>query len=96
MAKNNNGLTKAAFTILAPNAKSVCVAGDFTGWDLSPKPLKKDKTGCWKVSVSLEPGRHEYRFIVDGKWIDDPQCVERVPNPFGELNCVRLVCPQAD
>lgn len=95
MVKNNSALSKETFTISAPQAKSVCVAGDFTGWDLSPKPLKKDKTGCWKATLSLAAGRYEYRFIVDGQWVDDPQCLERVPNPFGAQNCVRLVCLSA-
>jgi hypothetical protein len=43
----------------------------------------------------IEPGRHEYRFIVDGQWTDDPLCSAFVSNPFGSLNCVLRAALQA-
>jgi len=45
----------------------------------------------WKVSVELPPGVHHYRFLVGGEWRDDPECIVRVPNPFGGQNAVRQV-----
>jgi hypothetical protein len=53
--------------------------------------MRKDKKGSWKISISLPIGRYEYRFWVDGMWADDPNAQERVENPFGSLNCVRIV-----
>ncbi|MEI7728841.1 MAG: isoamylase early set domain-containing protein [Verrucomicrobiota bacterium] len=91
MATSNSAKMKAAFSLLAPAAKDVMVAGDFTGWELSPKTMKKNKSGEWKLVLSLAPGRYEYRFLVDGQWCDDPQCIERAPNPFGGDNCVRII-----
>lgn len=91
MAKSISTKKKETFALAAPEAKSVMVAGDFTGWELSPKNLKRTKNGSWQMQVNLEPGRYEYRFIVDGQWVDDPQCAERAPNPFGGCNCVRVV-----
>ena len=91
MAKSAGTQKKEAFILLAPDAKSVAVVGDFTKWELAPKALKKNKNGEWKVLVPLAPGRYEYRFLVDGQWLNDPQCAEHSPNPFGELNCVRVV-----
>ena len=41
--------------------------------------------------MPLEPGVHEYRFLVDGQWRDDEHCPERKPNGLGALNCVREV-----
>ncbi|MXW77650.1 MAG: hypothetical protein F4Z57_01385, partial [Gemmatimonadetes bacterium] len=38
--------------------------------------------------VTLPLGKHEYRFVVDGEWRDDPQCEERRPNSFGTTNCI--------
>jgi hypothetical protein len=32
---------------------------------------------------------------VDGEWRDDPNCTERVPNPFGSENCVLHVLREA-
>jgi hypothetical protein len=53
--------------------------------------LKKSKTGLWKKAISLPPGRHAYRLLVDGRWRDDPECATREPNEFGGQNCVRVV-----
>ena len=82
---------KETFSYLAPEAQSVMLAGDFTGWEQNPVPLKKQKSGTWKTTISLESGTHEYRFLVDGQWRDDPGCSMRVKNPFGVENCVRTV-----
>jgi 1,4-alpha-glucan branching enzyme len=82
---------KVTFTYSAPGAESVLLAGDFTGWQHAPLSLKKDKTGTWKKTISLPPGRYEYRLLVDGEWQDDPQCKVRQPNQFGGENCVCVV-----
>ena len=50
--------------------------------------MKKDARGVWRTRVTLTPGRYEYRFFVDGEWVDDPDCEERCENEFGSFNCV--------
>ncbi len=82
---------KAAFTLRAPDAQSVQLAGDFNSWDPAVNPLKKGAKGVWKINLNLSPGRYEYRFLVDGRWENDPQCSEHVANPFGEENCLLIV-----
>jgi len=82
---------KEAFAINAPEAQSVAVAGSFTNWEQSPVPLKRQKNGTWKTTLALDAGQHEYRFLVDGQWTDDPECAQRAANPFGSENCVRQV-----
>jgi 5'-AMP-activated protein kinase regulatory beta subunit len=82
---------KVTFSHHAPEAESVAVAGDFTGWESEPAHLKKLKSGLWKGTVSLPPGSYEYRLLVNGQWADDPDCAHRVPNSFGGQNCVRVV-----
>ena len=47
--------------------------------------------GVWRTTVELGPGIHHYRFLVDGEWRDDPECVLREPNPFGSENMMRQV-----
>ncbi len=84
---------KVTFSILAPEAKSVQLAGDFTGWEQAPVALRKAKDGVWKKTMSLAPGAYEYRLLVDGQWRDDPQCTNRRPNGFGSQNCVCMVSP---
>ncbi len=91
MPKQKTAKTKVTFSYLAPDAQSVLLAGDFTGWDQAPLPMKKDKSGLWKKIVSLPAGKYEYRLLVDGQWKDDPQCPNRQPNQFGGENCVCVV-----
>jgi 1,4-alpha-glucan branching enzyme len=82
---------KVPFEFMAPDARKVSLAGDFNDWDTTASPMKKDKKGMWKATVSLNPGRYEYRFLVDGNWENDPACCDCVPNEFGTQNCVRIV-----
>jgi len=82
---------KVQFEFLAPNARKVYLAGDFNHWNSGANPMKKDKKGIWKTTVSLKPGRYEYRFLKDGNWENDPACCDCVPNEFGSQNCVRIV-----
>jgi hypothetical protein len=37
------------------------------------------------------PGRYEYRFVIDGKWENDPFCEGCFMNEFGTMNCVMIV-----
>jgi 1,4-alpha-glucan branching enzyme len=76
------------FTLDAPGAEHVVVTGSFCAWQTDAHQLKKYKAGLWETTVPLVPGRHEYRFLVDGVWRNDPACSEVVPNPFGSENCV--------
>ncbi len=82
---------RQTFSLVAPEAQEVLLAGQFTDWEQHPLRLKKGKDGVWKATVSLEPGKHEYRFLVDGQWRNDPQCTTRVLNDFGTENCVCVV-----
>jgi len=82
---------KQSFHFTAPAAMSVLLAGDFTHWQKQPMPMLKGKNGIWSASVTLAPGKHKYRFIVDGEWRDDPECTVRVPNPFGSHDMIRQV-----
>ena len=79
---------EAELTCEAPKAEAVFVTGDFNRWRARDLRLRRDQTGSWKVQVWLQPGRYEYRFIVDGEWQDDPHASFRVPNDFGSSNCV--------
>ncbi len=91
MARQAAAPRKQTFRYTAPDAKSVLLAGDFTQWQQQALPMQKGPDGVWAASVSLPPGKHYYRFIVDSQWCDDPQCGTRVPNPYGGQDMVRLV-----
>jgi 1,4-alpha-glucan branching enzyme len=87
--KSLNG--KIKFEYSAPEAQKVSLVGSFNQWNSEANPMKKDKRGRWKATLSLEPGRYEYRFFADGSWANDPSCPSRVANEFGDENCVMIV-----
>jgi len=86
-------IKKETFQVIDPKAEEVLLLGDFTNWEENPILLKRQNDGIWKATVPLQPGAHEYRFIVDGQWRDDTKCAARKANPFGGENCVRTVAP---
>jgi 1,4-alpha-glucan branching enzyme len=79
---------KITFSIEAPEAKEVFVVGDFNNWDPKTHPMKRDLNGVWKKSVLLAPSQYEYKFLIDGNWIEDPQNDQICPNCFGTVNSV--------
>jgi 1,4-alpha-glucan branching enzyme len=83
-----SGSKDAAFRLYAPQAKKVSVAGSFNKWSANKLMAKKDGKGSWMATAKLRPGRYEYKFVVDGKWINDPQCSWLVNNSLGSQNCV--------
>ncbi len=91
MAARKPARKRVCFAYEAPTAGHVALAGDFTSWELNPKPMKKGKDGWWKLCVNLAPGRYEYKFVVDGHWLPDPAAVETAPDPYGGVNSVRVV-----
>jgi 1,4-alpha-glucan branching enzyme len=80
--------TPVEFKLYAPKAKRVSLAGSFNSWSTDKLSAKKDTKGNWMVKVSLSSGKHEYKFFVDGSWINDPSCINFTSNPFGTKNCV--------
>jgi 1,4-alpha-glucan branching enzyme len=75
------------FKLYAPQAKRVSLAGSFNNWNTKALTAKKDSRGNWMVKVNLKPGRHEYKFFVDGSWLNDPRCSGCITNAFGSQNC---------
>jgi 1,4-alpha-glucan branching enzyme len=88
MARMSSKSRPTEFKLYAPQAKKVSLAGSFNKWNTRTLSAKKDSQGNWSVKVSLNPGRYEYKFLVDGSWINDPRCSNYVPNAFGTQNCV--------
>ena len=80
------------FVLVAPNAKSVTLVGDFNDWNLSATSLaRQDGDGVWWVTVALPPGRYRYAFVVDGtNWRGDPGA-PAAEDDFGRPNSVVTV-----
>jgi len=84
---------KVTFVLFEPNAKQVSLCGEFNGWSINATPMKRDDAGHWETTVALAPGRHEYKFVVDGNWKHDPLARVNVWNENGTLNSVAQVWP---
>jgi 1,4-alpha-glucan branching enzyme len=76
------------FSFQTPNAQSVFVAGTFNNWQPEATPLFKQDQSLWATELELDPGRYEYRFVVDGNWTDDPNASAFEANPHGGSNCI--------
>jgi len=80
------------FALEAPAAAEVVVTGEFTNWSRQGVSLARDDhDGLWKATVEIPPGEYEYRFIVDGVWIRDPNNRDYTRNEFGQENSLLVV-----
>lgn len=77
---------KVSFHFTAPDASNVYLAGDFNGWAENKEgtvsdakyAMTKGDDGVWKTEATLPPGRHSYKFVVDGsRWESDPGTTEK-------------------
>jgi chromosome partitioning protein len=78
------------FVTKAHEASKVQLAGTFNNWNPEACTMVPDEgaSGLWRLRLPLEPGNHQYRLVVDGRWCTDPANPHTVPNEFGELNNV--------
>lgn len=71
--------------------ESVFVVGEFNNWCADDDSRLKKDNGVWKRELSLKPGSYKYRFVVDGKWQEDPSNPVSERNPFGDLDSVLTI-----
>jgi 1,4-alpha-glucan branching enzyme len=80
---------EVAFILNTPEAKEVYLCGDFNKWSPRGLPMaRRTEDHCWEKRLMLPPGRYEYKFIVNGIWIHNPDAPVNVPNRHGSLNSV--------
>jgi len=79
---------EVAFALLEPQAQRVSLCGSFNAWSPDATPMNRTCNGHWATSLALPPGRHEYKFVVDGQWIPDPNAQQQAFNRHGTLNSV--------
>ena len=90
-AKSKNKRRKITFLLEATNASEVILMGDFNSWNPKKHPMKGDEHGVWAKAVIVPPGKYEYKFLVNGRWKEDPQNNQRCSNCYGTYNNVLLV-----
>jgi len=77
---------KVTFSIDLSDANEVILMGDFNNWNPKKHRMKQDRNGVWNKDVILPPGSYEYKFLVDGRWKEDPQNHQTCLNCFGSYN----------
>ena len=79
-------LTEVVFSVFAPKAGEVYVAGDFNGWQLNNASRMEQNNGVWSKKMDLRLGRYHYRFVIDGTWSEDSNNPLKEMNPYGQMN----------
>ncbi len=75
------------FTLQAPEAHRVQLAGDFNQWEPAGNEMQF-RGGVWQKVMPLPPGRYRYRYVVDGRWQPDPLNTLTERGGFGEYDSV--------
>lgn len=88
-ARPRNVSEGVLFSYYGPGAQSVFISGDMNGWNQDASRLVKGRDDVWRAIFSLRPGRsYDYKFIVDGSWITDPNNPDLNPDTSGGANSV--------
>ena len=61
-----DGQSGCTFRVWAPNAKQVCVFGDFNGWDETAAPLEKVEGGIWQGFIPGLKRYDTYKYAIQG------------------------------
>lgn len=72
------------------DAEQVILSGSFNQWHEQEIKMSR-KNDAWTISLELQNGIYEYKFIVDGKWMHDPANSLKVSNEHKTWNSILLV-----
>jgi 1,4-alpha-glucan branching enzyme len=74
-------------------AKSASLVGEFNNWNPEAAPMKRLKSGAWKITMELEKNReYQYRYLVNGQeWHNDADADKYLPNQIDGDNSVVVI-----
>jgi hypothetical protein len=72
------------------DASIVALVGTFNSWNQSQFIFGKEGDE-WVCRIDLEPGKHSYKFIVDGNWLLDPANPNTEDDDYGVTNSFIVV-----
>jgi len=74
------------FAYRDPHAAEVRLAADFDGWSPAARPMRGE-AGLFTLTLpALPPGLHAYKYVVDGRFVADPENPRTVDDGCGERN----------
>jgi hypothetical protein len=93
-----SGPIPVQFVLVAPEARSVAVVGDFNNWGLGDTALvAENHNGVWSVSAPVPAGVHRYAFLVNGEqWVADPTAPRAAGDDFGQPSSALVVEASAE
>lgn len=87
--KTDPAAKRVTFQVTANPKSTVSLAGTFNQWDAKRHPMKDiSGAGKYTITLMLPKGEHEYKFVINGNWVVDPECRNWVRNSLGTLNSV--------
>ncbi|MGD0336931.1 MAG: AAA family ATPase [Candidatus Omnitrophota bacterium] len=86
LKKELHKICEVGFSVSAPSAKEVYIAGDFNEWKLNEESRMRQDKGVWSKRLKLPIGKYHYRFVIDGTWIEDASNPSREVNPYGSVD----------
>jgi len=71
---------------MGSSAESAHIVGDFNNWTFFSTPMEKLKSGAFKTTLELEPGReYQFRYLLDKEiWENESDADKSVPTPYGD------------
>ncbi|MDY7395333.1 hypothetical protein UMM65_08775 [Aureibaculum sp. 2210JD6-5] len=72
------------------DAEKAILSGTFNRWDEHNLEMEKTKGG-WKISLNLKPDTYQYKFIVDGNWMEDPNNAHKEYNEHHTFNSILTI-----
>ncbi len=87
--------TQVTITLPDKNKKfnTVKIKGEFTNWQ--QKPLHYNN-GLWSYTSKVNPGNHQYVFVVNEKEIPDPNNPDTIDNGMGGTNSILKIDTNSD
>ncbi len=70
-------------------AASVALIGSFNHWNPHIFPLRALAPGLWQITLPRLPaGQYRYKFLIDGRWMEDPENPNRQEDGYGGFNSI--------
>lgn len=84
-----NGKTRFFYAGLQ-NAGDIFLSGTFNEWSTLATPMHRVDSG-WVADLSLSPGKHCYKYIIDGHWVHDLSNKQREEDGYDGSNSIYYV-----
>jgi len=79
--------SSVVFRVYQPNAQELSVAGSFNDWKSFTMFRNTSDPSKWGVRYdNLPPGTYQYKFIIDGVWLLDPENYSPEADGSGSIN----------